>query len=61
MLGGRGVGSRGGGAVAGVKGEAAVTGRVNGRAAAGAGDGIVGCVEMDVGTEEPHVGSFEGT
>ena len=44
-----------------MKGRAAVTGRVNGRAAAGAGDGIVGCVEMDVGIVEPHVVSFEGT
>ena len=47
--------------VGGVKGRAAVTGRVNGGAVAGAGDGIVGCVEMDVGIEEPHIGSFEGT
>jgi len=47
--------------VAGVKGGAAVVGGVNGRVAAGVGDGIVGCVEMDVGIEEPHVGSFEGT
>ena len=44
-----------------MKGGAAVVGGVNGRGAAGAGDGIVGCVEMDVGIEEPHVGSFEGT
>ena len=44
-----------------MKGRAAVAGGVIGRAAAGAGDGAVGCVEMDVGIEEPHVGSFEGT
>ena len=47
--------------MAGVKGGAAVMGGVNGRAAAGAGDSIVGCVEIDVGIEEPHVGSFKGT
>ena len=35
--------------------------RVNGRAVASAGDGVVSCVEIDVGIEEPHVGSFEGT
>ena len=44
-----------------MKGGAAVVGRVNGGVAAGVGDGVVGCVEMDVGTEEPHAGSFEGT
>ena len=44
-----------------MKGGEAVAGGVNGGTAAGAGDGMVGCVEMDVGTEEPHVGSFEGT
>ena len=55
------MGSGGGAAAAGVKGGAAVTGGVNGGAVAGAGDGTVGCVEMDVGIEEPHVGSFEGT
>ena len=44
-----------------MKGGAAVMGGVNGRAAAGVGDGTVGCVEMDVGIEEPHIGSFEGT
>ena len=54
------MGSGGGGAAAGVKGGASVTGRVNGRAVAGAGDGAVGCVEMDVGMVEPHVVSFEG-
>lgn len=55
------MGSGGGGAGAGVKGRAAVTGRMNGGAAAGAGVGTVGCVEMDVGmVEPPHVVSFEG-
>ena len=54
------MGSGGGGAGAGVKGRAAVTGRMNGRAAAGVGVGTVGCVEMDVGMVEPHVVSFEG-
>ena len=54
------MGSGGGGAAARVKGRAAVVGGVNGRAAAGVGDGAVGCVEMDVGTVEPHVVLFEG-
>ena len=54
------MGSRGGGAAAGVKARAAVAGGVNGGAAAGAGDGTVVCVEMDVGIVEPHVVSFEG-
>jgi len=44
-----------------VKGGAAVTGGMNGGAAAGVGVGAVGCVEMDVGMVEPHVVSFEGT
>ena len=44
-----------------MKGGAAVAGRMNGRAAAGAGVSMVGCVEMDVGMVEPHVVSFEGT
>ena len=55
------MGSGGGGAAAGVKGRAAVAGRVNGGAEDSAGDGVVGCVEMDVGIEEPHVGSLDGT
>ena len=55
------MGSRGGGAGAGVKGGAAVAGRMNGGAAASAGDGVLGCVMMDVGIEEPHVGSLDGT
>ena len=55
------MGSGGGGAAAGVKGRAAVAGGVNGGAAASAGEGVVGCVEMNVGIEEPHVGSFKGT
>ena len=42
-------------------GGAAVADGMNGRVAAGAGVGTVVCVEMDVGTEDPHVGSFEGT
>ena len=43
-------------------GGAAVADGMNGRVAAGAGVGIVVCVEMDVGmVEPPHVGSFEGT
>ena len=46
--------------MAGVKGGAAVVGRVKGGAAASAGVGAVGCVEMDVGIVEPHVVSFEG-
>ena len=44
-----------------MKGGAAVTGGMNGRVAAGAGVGAVGCVEMDVGIVEPHIVSFEGT
>ena len=54
------MGSGGGAAATGVKGGAAVAGGVNGRAVAGAGDGTVGCVEMDVGIVEPHVVSFKG-
>ena len=43
-----------------MKGGAAVADGMNGRVAAGAGVGIVVCVEMDVGMVEPHVVSFEG-
>ena len=54
------MGSGGGGARGGVKGRAEVAGGMNNGAAAGAGVGVVGCVEMDVGMVEPHVVSFEG-
>ena len=53
--------SRGGGAAAGVKGGAAVAAGVNGRAAVSAGDGMLCCVVMDVGIEEPHISSLDGT
>ena len=42
-----------------MKGRAAVTAAVNDGAAVGAGDGVLNCVVMDVGTEEPHIGSSD--